>query len=386
MQIFHTLLKLKKFVILKIMGDDFRKHEIPISDQKKIIMSFPEPSTLIERSFFQYLCQNKRFKSISYLILKGISNVGAAIFLIVLFPFARGKAVRPPKEQNIAVFIGDERMMDRMPKSLNNKYHIILDKGGRLLLTKEVKRMTVKIWKRYPLHFRFILKNMIKMGYYSSLISRYRPDAIICTSEDSYTSSVLTLFCKQNHIKHINIMHGEMSNSLPRAFCGFHEFYIWDAYYCELLKRLRCGGDFIIEVPASLIYSKTYQIKACLKYYLQDQNKNQMIEIKRILERMTDNYKVRPHPIWTDMNLVKMVFEEQYIEYPKDCNIEYSIMSSEYLISYDSTVLFQGYLNKKKIIVDDVTNPKLYLRNIEAEYIILQKKECILLSNFITMA
>lgn len=149
------------------------------------------------------------------------------------------------------------------------------------------------------------------------------------------------------------------------------------------MTRLRAEPtQFIIELPKGLIYQEASSVRANgATYYLQNQDIRQMLQIKELLESLQIDYRVRPHHIWTEMDELRRVFEASHIEDAHDVPIEESILKSEVLISWCSTVLFQGYVNEKRTVVDNVSNPVLIERMKDSDYIMLAEGRSELLSN-----
>ncbi|WP_443613514.1 hypothetical protein, partial [Adlercreutzia sp.] len=58
--LFVSLLRLKSLSMRLLLGEDRREAHSPEA-QRKIIESFPEPRVAVERSYFQYVCQKKRY-------------------------------------------------------------------------------------------------------------------------------------------------------------------------------------------------------------------------------------------------------------------------------------------------------------------------------------
>ena len=49
---------------------------------------------------------------------------------------------------------------------------------------------------RYCMH-RFCLKCLVKIGLYANYIESYRPKAVVVYNEYSFTSSLLTAYCRE---------------------------------------------------------------------------------------------------------------------------------------------------------------------------------------------
>ena len=338
------------------------------------------PDSLNERSYYQYLCQKKKYSKsigfrVGFLLLNFVSFF--AIVILLCIPEALMKKQLDNNQGKAdAVCLFSEHIKDRIPEELYVKY----DKFNFLTnlnpyITSCEKKFILRIWRKYFFSTNFILKNFLKIGMYrKSLEIAGYPKAIIVTSEDSYTSSILTLYCHEMGVNHINIMHGEILYQLNRMYFAFDRCYVWDEYYKELsIKLLHADPyQFRISIPQCLIFNNIYPIKIPYKYYLQDHSLEQLIHVKELMENLGADYCVRPHPIFSNMKDVYKVFEAEKIE-ETVMPIEKSIMESEVVVAWDSTVLFQAYLNGRKTIIDDVTNVERYQYALDAKYIMIDK-------------
>ena len=91
--------------------------------------------------------------------------------------------------------------------------------------------------------------------------------------------------------------------------------------------------------------------------------------------------KLRLHPRGKIYNedIVRDIFGSDYCV--EDCahvSLGDSISDSKYLMAVCSTVLLQGYLNGKKIIIDDSTDSDLYMSLQELGYVMLSKPHYLL--------
>lgn len=179
-----------------------------------------------------------------------------------------------------------------MPKSLKEKYETIeCDPVEGIILTKRDKKFIKEIICRYPFAWQFILKCLIKIGRYSFAIEEYSPEAIVVCAEYSFTSSVLTAYCKQRKIKHIDVMHGEKMYYMRDSFFKFDECYIWDGYYGNLLASMKADKDqFIVEIPASLKFDDGLSRKQYYDYtyYLGAESEEILKKISKILEQLAE--------------------------------------------------------------------------------------------------
>lgn len=378
------LVKFKQKVMRVLLGAN-RDESLSLSEQIQVIEALPEPPDLIERSYYQYLCQKKRHSALAYRIFVTGANI-IAIIPLLYYSFLKRSTNEPANqsESSTAVFLGVPAVKDRIPESLIKEYgKLIIEGEFGLSVTRFEKIFIRRIWARHPLNVLFVLKCAMKIAAYRDVIDSVGANAIIATSEDSYTSSVLTEYCRRRHVKHINMMHGEVVYNLSRTFFAFDACYVWDQHYSNLMTRLRAEPtQFIIELPKGLIYQEASSVRANgATYYLQNQDIRQMLQIKELLESLQIDYRVRPHHIWTEMDELRRVFEASHIEDAHDVPIEESILKSEVLISWCSTVLFQGYVNEKRTVVDNVSNPVLIERMKDSDYIMLAEGRSELLSN-----
>ena len=181
-------------------------------------------------------------------------------------------------------------------------------------------------------------------------------------------------------IKHTNVMHGEKIYDIRDAFCRFSEFYVWDEHYIKLFGKLRANSSrFIIETPPSLIIDmsrRSIQDRTGYKFYLDIENKDRLVKIRdAIIKIMAMGYsaKVRPHPIYTNINLLHKYIDKSLIEDPAQVLISDSLASSDYVIARFSTVLNQAYCNNIKIVIDDYSDVERYNMLVDEDYIMLEK-------------
>lgn len=371
--IFNRVFKLNQKIIKEIeLVDEYIEH-------------FNEPKKLFDRSYYQYLCQKKQYEySKLYCILYDVMNLFSLFMIILLLILPKRLyyfffPIKEIEKDVDAVAVFGKHLEDRIPEELKkefNKIHYLESKA--LLITNLEKKYIFELWREHPFSCNFVLKNLLKVGIYRHSIEEYKnASAIICSCEYSYTSSILTQYCRRRNIVHINIMHGEIYTELSKAFFEFDRFYIWDEYYKKLcVERMRASANqFIVGVPSCLLFDDVSQenIIEC-KYFFQDHTKDQMVKVKQLLEKITENYMVRPHPLYTNIESLKEVFEESKIESSK-ISIGRSIMETEKIISWDSTVLLQAYLNGKKTIIDDVSNKSRYKYAVSAGYIMANKSK-----------
>jgi len=330
--------------------------------KKQIIFlnKLPLPRNDIQRSFYQYKCQKHQRKGT--FILFNIGSFFMILPMLLYFLFKKTKYIKSSREK-IAVFLYPEIGRKIIPHSLGNKYEEIIDVSfnSAFKLNKEDLYIIFDILKTYPYSFYFIAKIIIKIAFYRYLIDTYNPQAIIATSEYSFTSSVLTFFCERNNVKHINIMHGEKLLNIRQSFFRFHTCYVWDSHYINLFLKLRAEKkQFRIEIPPSLIINCddfSGLKETDFKYYLAIATKQEIIKISNLIidiEGLGFTIKIRPHPRYSDEKIIKKFIPIKNIENSTEHSINSSICTSRNIIGAYSSVLLQAYLCGKTVFLDDI--------------------------------
>ncbi|MFR9061022.1 hypothetical protein [Eubacterium callanderi] len=337
----------------------------------------------VDRSFYQYKAQ-KFQNGILYFIFSNIFGLVSLPFLILII--SKKKNSLKLKNSYDAVFwnpLGREII----PKTLKRKYTIkYIEKGNYKAINKQDRSFVLKVVKKHPFSFFFIYKTIKDISYYRGLMNQYNLKVIISTCEYSFTSSILTEFCELNNILHINIMHGEKLFNIRDSFTCFHEFYVWEKYYKNLFINLKCKSCFFIECPY-INNEKKIEKNYDYKFYLGMESSNTLILLKEIIEKLlkTDaKIKVRPHPRYTNMKLLKCYIRNDLLELPEIININDSIDETCYVVGRYSTVLQQSFFQNVNIIIDDITQKEVYDALAEYGYIIFFKKHK-LLSDFVNL-
>lgn len=345
--------------------------DFDVKKQEMFLKKFQEPFDDIERSYFQYKCQMK-FNSV---ILKVIFTILSLPLIIIYIILAQKKVLK--KQYGGAVFISNGIPTNLIPNSLNEEYDIVVcDTVSGKYLGKSDFKFIFKILKRYPFSWFFLLKSILKIEQYSFIIETYHPKAIIVCSEYSFTSSLLTEYCNDKKITHIDIMHGEKLYYMRDSFFRFNRCYVWNIYYKNLFLKLRAEyTQFIIEIPNAFILKLKTEKKYDYTYYLGGESEEELKSINRELRILMDNgyrISIRPHPRYSNMNYIHTIFSSFNIENCTNISIEESLCRTKNAISLYSTVLNQAYHNGINIIIDDVTNIKHYNKLRSLEYIFIE--------------
>lgn len=346
-----------------------RKKRHTTEEEMKQIYSFPEPVDNIERSYFQYqsICFNMENKY--FLLLKQII---ALIYLLLYVFISSIKRMPECRNKFENVYFGGTNSYDILPDEYNNtvqtKYYPIGKKG---YLIKKDYIYILNIWRRYPFSFYFLIKIVVKIASYRNAIIESNPKRILVSCEYSWTSSILTDFCEKQGIEHLNIMHGLIGRSVAYSFCHFTKMYIWEKGFEDIYKDVRAKSQFIISIPRGMLPNiKKYEKKEnkFLKYYLQIETKEEIKQISDILKKFQENgysIKIRPHPLYSNLEVLNNYFNKDEIENNKAISIAESLATALYVCSKYSTVLYQAHLLGIPIILDDMTEPYIYKRVLE---------------------
>lgn len=345
----------------------------PVEIQKKYINHFSEPENDFQRSYFQYKCQMRFYKPIVSFMLNIFS-----IPFILLYMLKKGAPQTEMKKN--AVFFADGKPENIIPDVLRKKIgNIELVSEKKECITKDDRLFIINLWKHTPFSFLFILKCLLKVRYYSYEIHKNHVKSIIVCNEYSFTSSVLTEYCKKHGALHVNVMHGEKLFNMRDSFFHFHECYVWDNYYKELFLKMRAEStQFMVAVPPSLIISEKALMPKTIEYtyYLAEERGKLLANVVEIVKKLKKNglkVAIRPHPRFTNMKELSCLAGSIEIENFKKITIEQSLKRTKNAISLYSTVLNQSYNNAIGVVIDDVSDKDKYNLLRERAYIMLNK-------------
>lgn len=360
-------------IAVKLMLRNNSIFDYPVKKQKLYLAHFLEPKDDFQRSYFQYKCQMSLNKPLVSFLL----NMVSLPLLFLLFFKCGSKQNCAQKE---TLFFSDGKPENIIPDILRKnvgEIEVVNEKKG--YLSNDDKKFIIKLWLKYPFSFQFIVKCLLKIQYYSYEIQRLHPKNIIVCSEYSFTSSVLTQYCEERGIKHINVMHGEKLYYMRDSFFRFHECYVWDELYKNLFIKLRTETtQFKIAVPPSLKFPEGDAVPKTVDYtyYLGAERGSKLKTIVDAMERIRlsgKNVAIRPHPRYTDLNEITRVAPEIEIEDCKKITIELSLKRTVHAISVYSTVLNQAYNNGIDVVLDDISDKDKFNLLNERLYVMLDK-------------
>ena len=208
--------------------------------------------------------------------------------------------------------------------------------------------------------------------------------------EYSFSSSLLTAYCHKKGVLHINTMHGDKFFYIRDSYTHFDRFYVWDEHYKSLLISMMAEpSQFRFFIPEFLKFDITkYENKdyyADYKYYLQINTEEELKGILHSMKRLEGtgaSYKLRPHPRYSDMNLLHQLIDESHIENPKQVSIQESVANCKCVIGSFSTVLTQAYYSGRGVVLDDITYKERYEKLRDMQYF-LSNKHTLRLSDLI---
>ena len=89
------------------------------------------------------------------------------------------------------------------------------------------------------------------------------------------------------------------------------------------------------------------------------------------LKRQGFNISIRPHPRYSDIDVIHFLFEGMNIENVKEVSIEESLLRTKAAISLYSTVLNQAYHSGITVVIDDISNTEAFRKLKELRYVML---------------
>lgn len=358
----------------------FQMSEKRLNEEMQFLNSLPEPGDDIERAYNQYLC--KMFHISRF--IKGLLNITAFVLFLPTLIFLRCRTVTKKGSVIDAVYILPESNISLLPAGLSKRFPKIIFNGGTSTMILR-SRDTTFIWyiiRKKPFSLFFTYKILLKLALYRGIIERYRPLAIITSSEYSFLSSVLTKYCEAENLEHIDVMHGERYLEIESGFFRFTHCYVWLKYYVYIFCKLRAYRDqFLVECPPALTIDNSSPAVtegiSDFKYYLTEHTPEELWSISQNMNALLKKgymIKVRPHPRYCNLDIATKYFEKEILEDNSVVSIEDSLATTRGVIGINSTVLLQGYLSDKKVILDNlVYNERIRILK-TYEYIILSGK------------
>lgn len=351
--------------------------QVSIEEEKKFLNMLPAPKSYIDRSINQYKCQNRLYGRMASVILNFIFSL--ILPLHMLYMVINSLVKKQEKKECVEAVYLKDLPLTYIPNSVKSEFETIIqvnpngDMYFSLFDFKYIMKLILKC--KYPY---FVYKNFLKILNYSAIIREYNPKCIIVSNEFSFTSSVMTHYCKCKNVLHYNVMHGEKLFDIRDSYFAFNKCYIWHEHYKNLFISLNAKKtQFFVEIPDAMKIDIGTELdkKNDFTYYLSAEKEDALSIIRQTLLNLQNaGYKVavRPHPRYSNMKLVRKYLDKFEIEDYRKINLEESIKKSRCAISLCSTVLLQVALNGGNIIIDDMSDRCAYLQLLDADYICLK--------------
>lgn len=358
---------------------------VPVDRQKDYLNKWHEPQNDLQRSYFQFRCLHSFFPFWKNFIL----NFSSYFLLPIAVFYFLIRRLGTKQGEHYEAIIEKKGMPEIVPIELRRKYDIHEEcwREGMSLSFKDIVFIVKLVIASRGLLY-FVLRSSFILAVYSDMIKRHRPEIIMRHAEYAFSSSLLTHYCHCFGIRHINIQHGEKLFFIRDSFFHFDECYVWDKHYVDLFLSLRAEeSQFKISLPPSMQVDvekyRDEQYFADYKYYLSAYSEDiikSIVESMFFVKQEGRKLKYRPHPRYSDIDLLKKYVGEEEIEYPQNVSIMQSVSNLEYAVSSYSTVLSQAYFSGKKVILDDVTYKEKFDKLNEMSYILSEKNNCTLSS------
>lgn len=369
-------MNLFKFAVLLEKGNK-TMFDYTVQEQYAYMDSLGEPKDDLDRSYKQFKCQLFFWPTWKRWVWWSFAIVGIPIAMLIFW--LKGLLIHFETEVET---MGEDKGMDEViPEALSSQYSIdkVAWHAGAGLTSDDLSYIVRKLFGWH--HPYYILKSILYITSFSARITRHRPKRFIVHDEFSFCSSLLTDYCHHRGVKVINVQHGEKLRFIRDSFFHFDECYVWMDYYVKMLTRQYAEPkQFRIAVPRSLKIDvnkhRNELFYADYKYYLAIYSEDQL---KKVVESMGFAkkkgliVKYRPHPRYSDMDLLRKYVSEDNIEMPQEVGIEESISNLRYAVGSYTTVLLQAHFSGKRVLLDDVSFKNQYDQLKEHGYILSEE-------------
>lgn len=271
----------------------------------------------------------------------------------------------------------DDVFPNELYEEFLNNIIIPADFNKEFIFNKDLNKIYKKLSRKNFFRFNYKLSALKELAFHSYVIENYNPKAVVVyINERNIYSPFLKDFYESKGKEYISFMHGTNLFSLINSFMSFSRYYIWDKDYQEMFeKEMFCNiNKYPLYTPGKLEhrFKPKEKYDKDITYYLSAQDEqSQLVLIKQlnILRERGINLVVRPHP---RVSMNKEIYPENSLE---DNNVDIidSVDNTKYVAGVNTTVIEQGYYGGKKVIIDDVTNPKEFESLKSRGYLMLKK-------------
>ena len=231
--------------------------------------------------------------------------------------------------------------------------------------------------------FRSVLQ---KLGLFSNYLECYQPKAIAFYScEREFSGPLQAMLCEKSGAEYISFMHGDYLSTLSFAFQRYSVYYVWDESYIKMFQDLKCSSPMPVYRPKKLkgiaTVLKEEECEFFATYYFSDETRDEATKIHEVFEKFEKHglrTKVRPHPRFSDLEMLKEVFCDIEIENPSECGLGESITKTLYTVGLNTTVLSEAFFSGKKVVMDDVSNIEAFNGLAERGYVMINRPHILL--------
>ena len=378
-----------------IIGDIKNTETVPdVNEWYQYLDSLPQPEDEIDRSYNKYLCRKWYLTRSKGFVL----NMAAFVRLAGAIPelLKRKKSLSKATEDTLVlVKANDVSLDDVVPDELIDRFECVkaIDRPNYQIgnICEEASRLFHECVKRHPFSFYYQLMILKELSLHTKILSQNNAKAVaLYVEERNLASPLLRKMYEGSSREFDSFMHGEYLFQLIQAYMDFSRYYVWADSYKEMFEQyLYCSfGKCITYTPAKYsnkIISKKNTYSNYLTYYFSGESERTIRALSEVYKKMDQkgfSCKVRPHPRYSNYNLIKKFFSKNQIQDPNKINIDDSLSESQYIVGLNSTVLIEAKYAGCNVVLDDVTDVNEYLDFCKRSFRI-KNKESLLLSTLL---
>ena len=375
--------------IRKIKNDIFSVRSFPqnIESFKEYVSSIDDKQLDdVDRSYLSFSIRMKYSGYSIFRLFAIYSYYTISLIGLILLIFFRRKINIITPQSNIYYKVSNNQGI--LPKRFMYSTNIhMVEMGAGMLWDKDIELIIKTCIRKRYINVGFIFECLFSLLNYAYIVKVYNPQNIITSYESAPAVSILTKYCSQKKVRHINIMHGEKLYTMNNILGHFDIMYVWDEYYIDLFQKLRYKcNEYLIENPWSQLDlpnpNDLHDITLYLNYVKYEDIQHIREIVHKVKQRKQSIY-VRMHPSQFNSNFHREIEKFVHVEDITITSIFQSLSNTKYVLSQYSTVLFQGYSLGKEIVIDDMTNKSQFEKLSKCNYIMLSKPHK-LLSDFVS--
>lgn len=346
--------------------------EVDVTAWEKHLEGLPAGGDSVTISHNKYTCWIYSFSPAKRVVLNCAGLLSMALELpIMLFAKPLNKTVKEllVVEKHAEVEIDDvipEELLDAYPEKA-----VIGNIGSKFgTVSKEIRQYVFRCIRRYPGQFFYHYYIFKELLAHHQMISRYSPKTVaVYANERNIALPILKELYSSQGRKLVSFMHGEYLLQINQAFMAFHDYYIWDNSYIDMFSNfLKCDIDrYHLYVPRKLQKKwnlETIQPEYKYTYYFSNESREAVKIIADAFNALSGRgirCKVRPHPRFlVNFQEIAKDFSGIDIENPREISMKDSLARTEYAIGLNTTVLFEAEAEGRKIVLDDLSDKRLY--------------------------